>query len=249
MRAPPHVFDVVWILKKARQEHCTVEAEAERAPDDPKIFTRIQPLELPGLSEGSSTRSPQVERAVKLSKDGGDVDAREKSAQKSPTSSPSTPRSARGRLIGATSSMPFLSSAVRVGGLASTRLRAIPTLRVGPLAAARAASPKQANQARSCPSVRRRAPESARRTGRRSRSACRAVVAPLGDKSKDPCASSTKPKSNWSDAIVLPRLSICQDCAAPLPTTSSTRPRQVRLARQNSAPRTEPAPGRRCRSG
>ena len=36
-------FDVVHILKKARQPiaDCTVEAEAERAPTDPKVFTKI----------------------------------------------------------------------------------------------------------------------------------------------------------------------------------------------------------------
>src|SRR5437764_5163851 len=36
-------FDVVWILKKARQPvaDCVVEAEAERAAGDPKVFTRI----------------------------------------------------------------------------------------------------------------------------------------------------------------------------------------------------------------
>src|ERR1700681_1701150 len=36
-------FDVVWILKKARQPvlDCVVEAEAERAPEEPKVFTRI----------------------------------------------------------------------------------------------------------------------------------------------------------------------------------------------------------------
>src|SRR5437773_8085972 len=35
--------DVVWILKKGRQPvtDCVVDAEAERAPEDPKIFTRI----------------------------------------------------------------------------------------------------------------------------------------------------------------------------------------------------------------
>src|SRR5438876_7794651 len=36
-------FDVVWILRKARQvvSDCVVEADAERAADDPKVFTRI----------------------------------------------------------------------------------------------------------------------------------------------------------------------------------------------------------------
>ena len=36
-------FDVVWILRKARQpvSDCVVEAEADRAAQDPKVFTRI----------------------------------------------------------------------------------------------------------------------------------------------------------------------------------------------------------------
>src|SRR5438477_4677388 len=36
-------FDVVWILKKARQavSDCIVEADAERATEEPKVFTRI----------------------------------------------------------------------------------------------------------------------------------------------------------------------------------------------------------------
>ena len=36
-------FDVVWILKRARQPvaDCVVDAEAERAPVEPKVFTRI----------------------------------------------------------------------------------------------------------------------------------------------------------------------------------------------------------------
>src|SRR3954452_319134 len=36
-------FDVVWILKKARQPvtTCVVDASAERAPTEPKVFTRI----------------------------------------------------------------------------------------------------------------------------------------------------------------------------------------------------------------
>jgi putative redox protein len=60
--------DVVWILKKARQpvEDCVVEAEAERAPDDPKIFTRIH---LSYRVSGKGLKRAQVERAVKLSKE------------------------------------------------------------------------------------------------------------------------------------------------------------------------------------
>jgi putative redox protein len=61
-------FDVIWILKKARQpvRSCIVEADAERAPDDPKVFTRIH---LKYRVAGSGLSRDQVERAVKLSKD------------------------------------------------------------------------------------------------------------------------------------------------------------------------------------
>lgn len=61
-------FDVVWILKKARQavSDCVVEAEAERAPNDPKVFTRIH---LKYRVEGKGLNAAQVERAVKLSKE------------------------------------------------------------------------------------------------------------------------------------------------------------------------------------
>jgi len=61
-------FDVVWILKKARQSvaECTVEAEAERAGEDPKVFTRIH---LVYRVSGKGLKRSQVERAVKLSKE------------------------------------------------------------------------------------------------------------------------------------------------------------------------------------
>jgi putative redox protein len=61
-------FDVVWILKKARQPvaDCIVEAEAERAPVEPKVFTRIH-LRYALAGRGLDRR--QVERAVKLSKE------------------------------------------------------------------------------------------------------------------------------------------------------------------------------------
>lgn len=61
-------FDVVWILKKARQpiQDCVVEAHAERAPQDPKVFTRIH---LVYRISGPALNSAQVERAVKLSKE------------------------------------------------------------------------------------------------------------------------------------------------------------------------------------
>jgi putative redox protein len=61
-------FDVVWILKKARQpiSDCVVEAEAERAAEDPKVFTRIH---LKYRVSGDGLNAAQVERAVKLSKE------------------------------------------------------------------------------------------------------------------------------------------------------------------------------------
>jgi putative redox protein len=59
-------FDVVTILKKARQPivDCVAEIEAERADEVPKVFTKIHVhfvVSGKGLNEG------QVERAVKLS--------------------------------------------------------------------------------------------------------------------------------------------------------------------------------------
>ena len=61
-------FDVVWILKKARQPiaDCVVDAEAERAPAEPKVFTRIH-FKYRVAGRGLDPR--QVERAVKLSKE------------------------------------------------------------------------------------------------------------------------------------------------------------------------------------
>ena len=61
-------FDVVWILKRARQPvaDCVVDAEAERAPAEPKVFTRIH-LRYAVAGRGLDPR--QVERAVKLSKE------------------------------------------------------------------------------------------------------------------------------------------------------------------------------------
>jgi len=61
-------FDVVWILRKARQPiaDCVVEAEAERAPAEPKVFTRIH-FRYRVAGRGLDPR--QVERAVTLSKD------------------------------------------------------------------------------------------------------------------------------------------------------------------------------------
>ena len=61
-------FDVVWILKRARQPvaDCVVDAEAERAPQEPKVFTRIH---LRYAVAGRGLDPKQVERAVKLSKE------------------------------------------------------------------------------------------------------------------------------------------------------------------------------------
>ena len=61
-------FDVVHILRKARQAiaECTVEVDAERAPTDPKVFTKIH-LRYKLAGRGLGER--QVERAVKLSKE------------------------------------------------------------------------------------------------------------------------------------------------------------------------------------
>jgi putative redox protein len=61
-------FDVVWILKRARQPvaDCIVEAEATRAPVEPKVFTRIH---LKYAVAGRGLDPHQVERAVKLSKE------------------------------------------------------------------------------------------------------------------------------------------------------------------------------------
>ncbi|MFZ5555499.1 MAG: OsmC family protein [Pseudomonadota bacterium] len=59
-------FDVVMILKKARQpvEDCVVEIDADRAPEDPKVFTRIR---MRFIVKGKGLNPAQVERAIKLS--------------------------------------------------------------------------------------------------------------------------------------------------------------------------------------
>ncbi len=59
-------YDVVTILRKARQpvKGCEVLIEAERAPDEPKVFTRIH---MHFVVTGSGVRREQVERAVHLS--------------------------------------------------------------------------------------------------------------------------------------------------------------------------------------
>ncbi len=61
-------IDVVNILRKARQDFvdCVVELEAERAPEDPKVFTRIH---MHYVVTGRGLNPAHVERAIKLSKE------------------------------------------------------------------------------------------------------------------------------------------------------------------------------------
>ena len=59
-------FDVVSILKKARQQvsDCVVELEAERAESPPKVFTRIR---MRFVVSGTDLKPSAVQRAVDLS--------------------------------------------------------------------------------------------------------------------------------------------------------------------------------------
>jgi len=59
-------YDVVTILKKARQQirDCAVEISAERAPREPRVFTRIH---LHFVITGSKVSPAHVKRAVELS--------------------------------------------------------------------------------------------------------------------------------------------------------------------------------------
>ena len=59
-------FDVVHILKKGRQPitDCAVEVDADRAPEDPKVFTRIH---FHFIVTGRGLNPNHVERAIKLS--------------------------------------------------------------------------------------------------------------------------------------------------------------------------------------
>lgn len=61
-------FDVVQILKKGREAvtGCEVEVEAERAAEDPKVFTRIH---LAYRISGRGLSQAKAERAVTLSKE------------------------------------------------------------------------------------------------------------------------------------------------------------------------------------
>ena len=59
-------YDVVHILKKGRQPitDCVVEIDADRAPEDPKVFTRIH---FHFVVTGNSLNPKHVERAINLS--------------------------------------------------------------------------------------------------------------------------------------------------------------------------------------
>ena len=61
-------YDVVLILRRGRHDvrGCRVEVTAERATDDPKVFTRIH---LHFIVIGPAVPEPAVERAVRLSHD------------------------------------------------------------------------------------------------------------------------------------------------------------------------------------
>jgi putative redox protein len=61
-------YDVVHILRKGRASvtDCVVEIEAERAPEDPKVFTRIH---FHFTVTGRDLKREQVERAIQLSAD------------------------------------------------------------------------------------------------------------------------------------------------------------------------------------
>jgi putative redox protein len=59
-------YDVVTILRKARLNisDCVVEVDAERAPQEPKVFTRIH---FHFIVSGKGVDPKQVERAIQLS--------------------------------------------------------------------------------------------------------------------------------------------------------------------------------------
>ena len=59
-------YDIVLILKRGRHDvlACEVKLQAERAPEDPKVFTRIH---MHFTVRGRGLRREVVERAVKLS--------------------------------------------------------------------------------------------------------------------------------------------------------------------------------------
>lgn len=59
-------FDVIMILKRGRQDvvDCSVKITAERATEDPKVFTRIG---MHFVLTGRGLKAEAVERAIKLS--------------------------------------------------------------------------------------------------------------------------------------------------------------------------------------
>jgi putative redox protein len=59
-------FDVIHILKKGRQQvtDCEVDIQAERATEDPKVFTKIH---MHFVVSGRELKMELVERAIKLS--------------------------------------------------------------------------------------------------------------------------------------------------------------------------------------
>ncbi|MCP1291627.1 MULTISPECIES: OsmC family protein [Chromobacterium] len=59
-------YDVITILKKSRQQvsDCWVEIEAERAEEEPKVFTRIH---FHFVVSGRELKADAVERAIRLS--------------------------------------------------------------------------------------------------------------------------------------------------------------------------------------
>ena len=59
-------YDVIHILKKGRQQvtNCVVEIQAERATEDPKVFTKIH---FHFIVTGTDLKAEQVERAIHLS--------------------------------------------------------------------------------------------------------------------------------------------------------------------------------------
>ncbi|MEE8548893.1 MAG: OsmC family protein, partial [Alphaproteobacteria bacterium] len=61
-------WDVVQILEKGREpiEDCVVELDAERADEDPMVFTRIH---MRFIVTGRGLAAAKVERAIKLSAD------------------------------------------------------------------------------------------------------------------------------------------------------------------------------------
>jgi putative redox protein len=59
-------FDVIMILRKGRQDirDCAVQIKAERATEDPKVFTKVG---MHFVVTGKGLKADAVERAIKLS--------------------------------------------------------------------------------------------------------------------------------------------------------------------------------------